>query len=200
MEYDNDNRAFDSRIVEARAFSAQGYAEQARRDEMGAQARRNDRLGDGPAIGSLRIPVRGLQGCRPGHEVISVRFWILLPVAVLAACGLMACGSSAPPSAVSVLKSDGYSSVLNETPAVIKSSFGPAAPYITSAAAGEKGANAVEEVVVGGNAVDGVTGTSFFAALESGLRLEFPSAKVSVTGDILQITASSLSDITGGKS
>jgi hypothetical protein len=56
MAYDNDNPAFDSRVAEARAFSAQGYAEQARRDETEAQARRNDRLSDGPVTGSLHIP------------------------------------------------------------------------------------------------------------------------------------------------
>jgi hypothetical protein len=54
MGYDTDNPAFDSRIAEARALSAQGYAEQLRRDNMEAQAKRNDRLNRMSPPGSSR--------------------------------------------------------------------------------------------------------------------------------------------------
>lgn len=56
MGYETDNPAFDSRVAEARALSAQGHAEQARRDSLEAQAKRDDRLNQMTPPGSFRLP------------------------------------------------------------------------------------------------------------------------------------------------
>jgi hypothetical protein len=120
-------------------------------------------------------------------------------LAAVLGVSLTACGSS-PPSAPAVLKSDGYSTVVNETQATINSSFGSAAPYVTSAVVGEKGSSAIEEIVVGGNTVNGVTGGRFFAGLESQLQQEFPKTTITVSGDILRVITPAISDITGGQS
>jgi hypothetical protein len=56
MGYECDNPAFDGRIAEARAFSAQGYAEQAQRDSLEAQAKRDKQAGQMPPPGSFRLP------------------------------------------------------------------------------------------------------------------------------------------------
>lgn len=114
-------------------------------------------------------------------------------LAAVLGVSLTACGST-PPSAPAVLKSDGYSTVVNETQATINSSFGSAAPYITSAAVGEKN-GATEEAVVAGNTVKGVTGASFLSGLESQFRQILPKTSITVSGDVLRVTASSVSDI-----
>jgi hypothetical protein len=55
MGYESDNPAFDSRMAEARALSAQGYAEQARRDSLEAQAKRDNQANQMPTSGSFRL-------------------------------------------------------------------------------------------------------------------------------------------------
>jgi hypothetical protein len=104
---------------------------------------------------------------------------------------LTACGSASP-SAPAVLKSDGYGAVVNETQATINGSFGSAAPYITSAAAGEKNNGATEEVVIAGNTVNGVTGASFLSGLESQFRHVFPKTAITVSGDVLRTMPAAL--------
>jgi len=119
-------------------------------------------------------------------------------LAAVLGVSLTACGSS-PPSAPAVLKSDGYSTVVNETQATINSSFGTAAPYITSAAVGEK-TGAIGEVVVAGNTVKSVTGASFLSGLESQFRQALPKTTVTVSGDVLRVTAPTITDLIGGQS
>jgi hypothetical protein len=102
-----------------------------------------------------------------------------------------------PSNAVGILKSDGYSPVLNETAAAIKSSFGSTAPYFTSVAVGSNGTGAAEEVLVAGNTVNGVTGSDFLTGLKSQMKTDFPKARVAVAGDVLRITAPTLKDIGG---
>ena len=109
-------------------------------------------------------------------------------LAAVLGMSLTACGST-PPSASAVLKSDGYSTVVNETQATINSSFGSAAPYVTSAAVGEKTGATEEEVVIAGNTINGVTGASFLYGLESQLRHVLPKTAITVSGDVLRITA-----------
>jgi hypothetical protein len=114
-------------------------------------------------------------------------------LAAVLGVSLTACGST-PTSASAVLKSDGYSTAVNETQATINSSFGSAAPYITSVAVGEKN-GATEEVVVAGNTVKGVSGASFLSGLESQFRQILPKTSITVSGDVLRVIASSVSDI-----
>jgi hypothetical protein len=97
-------------------------------------------------------------------------------LAAVLGVSLTACGST-PPSAPAVVKSDGYSTVVNETQATINSSFGSAAPHITR------------------NTVKGVTGASFLSGLESQFRQILPKTSITVSGDVLRVTASSVSDI-----
>ena len=83
------------------------------------------------------------------------------------------------PDAQSALIADGYTSdVVNESQATIASTFGSAAPYITSAADGNNGTD-VEVVIVMTN--DGVTTVGGSAALQSGLQNDFPNGTVTVT-------------------
>lgn len=150
----------------------------------------------------MAVPSSGSKGTQNNRGIIMRGKFIIAGAAgIIIGVSLTACGSSpTSASASAVLKSDGYSTVVNETQAAINSSFGSAAPYVTSAAVGEKGSSAIEEIVVGGNTVNGVTGGRFFAGLESQLQQEFPKTTITVSGDILRVSTPAISDITGGQS
>lgn len=85
------------------------------------------------------------------------------------------------PDAQSVLTADGYTTDdVNESQSQITSTFGSAAPYITSAADGSNGTD-VEVVIIETGA--GVTVMGGPSALQSDLQAAFPQATVTVTPD-----------------
>lgn len=85
------------------------------------------------------------------------------------------------PDAQSVLTADGYTTdVTNESQSQITSTFGSAAPYITSAADGSNGTD-IEVVII--ETGTGVTAEGGPSALQSDLQAAFPQATVTVTPD-----------------
>ncbi len=69
----------------------------------------------------------------------------------LAACSSAPGTTSTPPTADSVLKADGYPTILvNESPSTVAATFGSAGAYVTTAAAGLNSSGSMEVVLVAG--------------------------------------------------
>jgi len=82
---------------------------------------------------------------------------------------------TAAPTAASVLSSDGYTTVDNESTSQITSSFGDAAPYVETAAAGANSSGQIEVVVILSNAGMQTIGQS---NLQDTLNGEFPNTTI----------------------
>jgi hypothetical protein len=107
-----------------------------------------------------------------------------------------ACGSSGPPSASSVVSSDGYTVVTSQTGSAAASGSGAAAPYITSIADGTKSDGTAEVVLVFGKN----NGAAELADINSTLQAALPSGvTASISGEILRLdgTPSALSNFKG---
>ena len=107
------------------------------------------------------------------------------------AAATVACSSgapSAPPTAASVLHSNGYNVITNETPAQISSTFGSSASDISSAAAGSNSAGNIEVAVVLNS-----QGQADLQGAQSELQQEVsssPGLTLSVNGAVLTVSGS----------
>jgi hypothetical protein len=86
--------------------------------------------------------------------------------------------------AQTVLRAGGYDSLLNESKAQITSSFGSAAPYITSAAAGFNSSGAEEIIMVTSN--PGLIAAAL-PTIKSGMRQTYADVKVTLNGAVLRM-------------
>lgn len=101
-----------------------------------------------------------------------------------------ACSSSpsAPPTATSVLQSNGYTVLENLSPSQIQSTFGSAAPDISSAAAGSNSGGNLEVALVLNS-----QGQAEVQAAQSQLQSEIassPGLSLSVNGAVLTVSGS----------
>ena len=112
-------------------------------------------------------------------------------------------GTSQPATATAMVKADGYTTMTYTlAPAQVAADFGSAAPYVTSAAAGEDAAgNAEVDIILTpqgiatldtGAAAEGTTVSAVLGAV-------LPGAAVTVSGDVIRIDApaSALSGLGG---